>query len=181
MPAPPLGPPPPPRTAANPPFAVIRRGSGTTFTSYDRFLTKADVIHAFALTYHPQSGNQEWGAWIHRYRALVNGVYQYHYWFDAPVTGPDHVPLSQNPGSTSVGWIHTHPHTGGGRAEVFSGADINWSSYFGVPGYLVTLNGRVLRAESISQTFNQNTAIWEHMLYNGSPIVTVIIEDIFAR
>jgi len=168
----------PPPPMAPPPVSLTGSPGQTTFNHTDRFVSKTDTVLAFAQTYHPQSQNQEWGSWIHS--TSVNGVSKY--WFDVPVTGPTSVPLSTSPGATAVGWIHTHPHNnrGAGR-ENFSGGDINWSRHFGVPGYLVTVSGRVLKTESVSQAFYRYDAVLETALYNGSHFITVVIESIFER
>ena len=188
MPAPPLGPPPSPpsQTPARLPFTVIRRGSGTTFTPYDRFLTKADVMLAFALTYHPQSENQEWGAWIHRYRANVGGVYQYHYRFSTPVTGPTYVPLVRYPGTTAVAWIHTHPHSFGSAGEQFSGrygsgirvvGDGNWARITRQDGFLVTPSGVI---KQLCRSWSGQGTVYV-ICSDTSPYVTIFIESIFMR
>jgi len=154
---------------------------GGGHTAYTQFATMEIAILAFALTFHPQSTNQEWGAWLHRGRR-PNGT-GYIYWFGGVVEGTERsVNLRRNQVTqTTVGWIHTHPHSAGAAADLFSQSDVNFSTDTRMPGYLVTRSGSVMRAEVTSLTFTTNHTVPNNTLYNGSPFISVIFQDIFNR
>jgi len=156
----------------------------TPILPYDEFLTERGAVYAWARVYHPLSmptdeypNGSEWGAWI--YRSPTTG----RYCFGAEPL-PDErdetwVKLSpQNPAYETIGWIHSHPNPGSGHlSEHFSGApgDRRVTVSIGVPGYLVTPSGVVLR---LDPSWPEKDVI---AIPNTDPYVSTYFENIFRK
>ena len=179
----PTPPPPPPRPQIPiaPPTSVTGSPGQTTFTHEDRFVSKADVVLAFALTYHPQSYDRNWYAWIQM--DLTAGTFM----FSQPGTATGFQSYRNTP-HTAIAWIHTHPHNRG-AGEQFTGrynvgmswrGDGHFAVQTGLHGFLVTPSG-VVRQLCPNWPYPTQMRHQPPICNDTSPYVTIFIESIFQR
>jgi len=149
---------------------------------YDEYLTERGAIYAWARVYHPLStptdeypNGSEWSAWIYRNPKTSR------YCFGAEPLPGDRAEARanispQNPAYKTIGWIHSHPNPGSGYlVDQFSGVpgDGRVTVSRGVPGYLVTPSGVVLRLDPSWPETNIDA------IPSTDPNVSVYIENIF--
>jgi hypothetical protein len=128
---------------------------GELYSQSYEFNSLEDAVLTWSLMYYPLSKSStawpngtEYGA--HLYQNNETGLFSFGTVAGAQNVASVRIPAvnTQNDTLTHVGSIHTHPNPGEGYlVEQFSFGDGTVTNRLGVPGFLVTPSGRVLRLD----------------------------------